>query len=110
MEFMSNLRNFPKFFLTLMKLFNVYKFFFVLQKNFFLLKKISHNLSMETFLGVGVGQVGKVSVGLLGSTSFFDKSGNSQRVCRAIGREISNRNSFILVTGGLSGVAETGAL
>ena len=57
-----------------------------------------------------VNQRGAKPVGLLGSTSFFDNTGNSKKVCEAIGREVSRRSSYILCTGGLSGVAETGAL
>ena len=49
----------------------------------------------------------KVCVGILGSTSFFDRTGTSENVCKAIGQEISKRNKFFLISGGLSGVAET---
>jgi len=47
-----------------------------------------------------------VHVGVIGSTSFYDRSGRSERICEAIGRKLAQQNT-ILFTGGMTGIAES---
>jgi len=47
-----------------------------------------------------------VPVGIIGSTSFYDRTGRSERICQAIGQKLAQRRTLLL-TGGMTGIAES---
>lgn len=63
---------------------------------------------MLSYLSQG-NNLAKIPIGILGSTSFFDKTGKSQEICKAIGKQIHVMDRYVCVTGGLGGVAEVTA-
>lgn len=47
-----------------------------------------------------------VHVGVIGSTSFYDRTGRSERICKAVGRKLAEKK-VLLFTGGMEGIAES---
>ena len=60
---------------------------------------------MNYYLSQG-NNLSKSTIGILGSTSFFDNTGKSQNICKEIGKQIQLNQRYVCVTGGLGGVAE----